>query len=73
MNDESHPEVPETADDDARLAALRVAKTKAFALLSVIEDRNDIQSGLTKRQIELDNMQIARDDFGIELHWHKGG
>lgn len=56
---------------DDRLAELKAAEKKAFAMLSFIEDRNVIRAGRTEREIEQDILQIARADFGIEQHWHK--
>ncbi|NKB15708.1 MAG: aminopeptidase P family protein [Sphingomonadales bacterium] len=58
-------------DSDVRFDALMLAEQRAFAMLSVIEERRLIRQGRTEREIEQDILNIAQIEFGIDQHWHK--
>ncbi len=54
-----------------RLAALRVAEAQALALLDRIEQLGLIAPGRSEREVEQDIHALARDEFGVDKHWHK--
>lgn len=53
-----------------RLARLREADRKGLALLDRIEAAELIAPGRSERQVEEDIRVLARDEFGVEHHWH---
>lgn len=57
--------------NDVRFDALMLAQQRAFAMLSVIEERGLIRRGRTEREIEQDILSIAHIEFGVDQHWHK--
>jgi Xaa-Pro dipeptidase len=63
--------VDSSADTAARLAALHDAEAKALALLDRVEALGLIAAGRTEREVEQDIRDLARDEFGVEKHWHK--
>jgi len=58
-------------DTAARRAELHAVEAKALALLDRIEALGLIQPGRTEREVEQDILLLARDEFGVEKHWHK--
>lgn len=61
----------QASGSDVRFDALMLAERRAFAMLSVIEERGLIRRGRTERDIEQDILNIAQIEFGIDQHWHK--
>lgn len=57
--------------DASRLAALLAAEQRALAMLDAIERAGLIAAGRTEREIEQDIYTLAKQDFGVETHWHK--
>jgi Xaa-Pro aminopeptidase len=53
-----------------RLAGLREADRRGLALLDRIEAAGLIAPGRTEREVEDDIRILARDEFGVEHHWH---
>jgi len=50
---------------------LNVAEQKAKELFSVVADRGLIVAGKSEQALCDEIVKIAREDFGIEEHWHK--
>jgi Xaa-Pro aminopeptidase len=50
---------------------LFLSEQKAIELFKVIEDRGLIIHGKTENQLCNEIVQIAKDDFGTEIHWGK--
>jgi Xaa-Pro aminopeptidase len=50
---------------------LVLAEQKAKELFSTIEKRGLIVSGKTERELCEEIIKIAKEEFGIENHWHK--
>jgi len=50
---------------------LILAERKAKALFDAVEKRGLIVPGKSEKQLCGEIVQIAKDDFGIEDHWHK--
>jgi Xaa-Pro aminopeptidase len=50
---------------------LIVAEQKAKALFTLVEQRGLIVAGKSEKELCDEIVQIAREDFGIEDHWHK--
>jgi Xaa-Pro dipeptidase len=53
-----------------RLARLREADRKGLALLDRIEAAELIAPGRSEREVGEDIRILARDEFGVEHHWH---
>ncbi len=50
---------------------LFLTEQKAKELFKTIEDRGLIISGKTEKQLCDDIVQVAKEDFGTEIHWGK--
>lgn len=50
---------------------LILAEQKAKELFNAVEQRGLIVPGKSEKQLCAEIIQIAKDDFGIEDHWHK--
>jgi hypothetical protein len=53
-----------------RLARLREADRRGLDLLDRIEAAGLIAPGRSEREVEEDIRILARDEFGVERHWH---
>lgn len=60
-----------TLSPAARHAELHAAEGLALQLLDRIEALGLITAGRTEREVEHDIYTLARDEFGVEKHWHK--
>lgn len=60
-----------TLSPAARHAELHAAEGLALQLLDRIEALGLIKAGRTEREVEHDIYTLARDEFGVEKHWHK--
>ncbi|MBW8842677.1 MAG: aminopeptidase P family protein [Sphingomonadales bacterium] len=60
-----------TLSSAARHAELHAAEGLGLALLDRIEALGLIKAGRTEREVEQDIYALARDEFGVEKHWHK--
>lgn len=57
--------------DEARLAAMRAAEAEAEELMAAIEAADLLRAGRLESAIEEDIYALAREQFGVENHWHK--
>ena len=60
-----------TLSPAARHAELHAAEELALQLLDRIEALGLIAPGRTEREVEQDIHTLARDEFGVDKHWHK--
>jgi len=56
--------------DEAK-QGLNLAEQKAKALFSAVEEKGLIIAGKSEKQLCDEIVKIAKEDFGIENHWHK--
>ncbi len=59
-----------STSEATRLAELLAADHQALALLDRIEETGLIAAGRNEREVEEDIRILARDEFGVERHWH---
>jgi len=57
--------------DDDRLAALREAEAKAFAIFDAVESRGVIRAGRSEREMSDEIRDIAKGELGTRRFWHK--
>lgn len=57
--------------DDDRLAALREAEAKAFAIFDAVESRGLIRAGRSEREMSDEIRDIAKGELGTRRFWHK--
>ncbi|MEO5893747.1 MAG: hypothetical protein ABIQ31_26060 [Ferruginibacter sp.] len=50
---------------------LILAEQKATKLFRTVEERGLIVPGKSEKELCNEIVQIAKDDFGVENHWHK--
>ena len=50
---------------------LRLAEQKAKELFSAVEKRGLIVAGKSEKELCAEIIKIAKEEFGIEQHWHK--
>jgi Xaa-Pro dipeptidase len=62
---------PQFLPEAARRAGLVAAEKKALALFDAIEAASLVAPGKTEKELDDEIYELARRDFGVEMHWHK--